>query len=112
MADAGDSVRIYRAVGFAEFNSIMGTGHFSLRPNGLESKYFGLDFSETLVFANKVFNIHVAAIVEATVVKSVLDAVGDFTKVDTSVFRGGTVGIHKEHLNIFNNAVLAVKHKY
>ena len=112
MADAGDSVHIYRAVGFTEFNGIMDTGHFSLRPNGLESKHFGLDFEETLVFANKVFNVHVVAIIEAVVVKSVLDSVGDYTKVDISVFKSGTVGIHKEHLSVFNNAVLDVRHKY
>ena len=112
LADTGDSVQIYRAVGFAEFISIMDTGHFSLRPNGLEAKYFGLDFSDTLVFANKVFNIHVAAILETTVVRSVLYAIGDFTKVDVSVFRSGTVGIHKEHLSVFNNAIIEVKHKY
>jgi len=107
-----DAVSLYRAVGFTEFSSIMETRQFSLRPNGLESKYFGMDFDETLDFANKVFNIHVVAIVRVKVGKSTLNEIGDFTRVDSSVFRSGTVEIHKEHLDNFNNTIFDVKHLY
>ena len=108
----GETVSLFRAVGFVEFCSVMETGLFTLRPNGLESKYFGLDFGETLVFANKVFNIHVVAIVETIVDKSVLNNVGDFTKVDSSVFKSGTVEVHKEHLDEFNSSVSGIKHVF
>jgi len=110
--EINETESLFRAVGFAEFSSIMETGLFSFRPNGLESKYFGMDFKETLVFADKAFNIHVAAIIEAVVEKSVLARIGDFTRVDLSVFRSGTVEIHKEYLNEFNNAVLEIKHVF
>ena len=107
-----ENTRLYRAIGFAEFFSVMDTGLFTLRPNGLESKYFGMDFNETLDFANKAFNIHVVAIVEAVVKKGVLNRVGDFTEVDFSVFKSGTVEIHREHLDEFNDAVLEIKHVF
>ena len=107
-----DPVSLFRAVGFAEYSSILETRAFSLRPNGLESKYFGFDFDETLDFANKVFNVHVVAIIEATVAREVLYQVGDFTKVDSSVFRRGTVEVHKEHLDKLNDAVIDIKHVY
>ena len=105
-----NTVRLFRAVGYAEFNSIMKTGLFTLRPNGLESKYYGMDFEETLDFANKVFNVHVTAIIEAVVYENVLQRIGDFTSVDSSVFKSGTVAIHKEYLKEFNKAVLEIKH--
>ena len=105
-------VRLFRAIGFAEYVSIMETGKFTLRPNGLESKYFGMDFDETLVFANKVFNIHVVAIVETEIESGILDIVGDFTKVDSSVFKSGTVAIHKDQLDEFNNAIRKIKHVF
>jgi len=105
-------VSLFRAIGFVEYNSIIETKEFSLRPNGLESKYFGMDFGETLDFANKVFNIHVVAIVEAAVDIIVLDEIGDYTKVDGSVFKSGTVAIHEEHLDKFNSSVIEIKHVY
>ena len=107
-----ETVSLYRAVGVVEFNSIMESRRFTLRPNGLESKYFGKRLDETIDFANKVFNVHVVAIVEATICKDVLDGIGDFTKVDTYVFKSGTVEIHKEQLDEFNSAVLEIKHMF
>ena len=107
-----EAVSLYRAVGFAELSNIMEIKQFSIRPNGLESKYFGMDFNETLDFANKVFNIHVVSIVEATVASSVLNEIGDFTRVDSSVFKSGTVEIHMEHLDEFNSSVSEIKHLF
>ena len=107
-----DTICLYRAVGFVEFRSIMESRIFTLRPNGLESKYFGVDFYETLDFANRVFNIHVVAIVEVKVERSLLSVIGDFTRVDSSVFKSGTVEIHKENLGEFNIAVLEIKHLF
>ena len=105
-------VTLFRAVGFTEFVNIMEIGIFTLRPNGLESKYFGMDFNETLDFANKVFNVHVVVIVETEIEKSVLDNIGDFTKVDTSVFKSGTVEVHKENLDKLNDAIRKIKHVF
>ena len=104
--------KLFRAVGFTEYADIIETGIFSLRPNGLESKYFGMDFNETLDFANKVFNIHVVAIVETEIGKRVLENIGDFTKVDISVFKSGTVEVHKENLDNFNKAISKIKHVF
>ena len=110
--DNKETVTLFRAVGFYELKNIMETGLFTLRPNGLESKYFGWDFEETLVFANKIFNVHVVAILELEVEKCVLNSIGDFTRVDSTVFKSGTVEVHKEHLDKFNNAVLNIKHVF
>ena len=107
-----NTVEVFRAVGFAEFSNIMETGKFNLRPNGLESKHFGMKFEETLDFANKVFNVHVAAIIEITVNEIVLKRTGDFTSVDSSVFKSGTVAVYKEYLEKFNTAVLEIKHVF
>jgi len=106
----GDTVSLYRAIGYEELVSLMKTRHFKLRPGGMESKHFGRSFNDTLDFANMAFNIHVVAIVKAVVIKSVLEMIGDFTDADLSVFKSGTVEIHKEHLSEFNNAIIDVKH--
>jgi len=107
-----DTICLYRAVGFVEFRSIMESRIFTLRPNGLESKYFGVDFYETLDFANRVFNIHVVAIIEAKVPHDLLLKIGDFTKVDSTVFKSGTVEVHKEQLDDFNDSILGIRHVF
>ena len=105
-------IKLYRAVGYIEFSKIINTRKFSLRLNGLEAKYFGMNFEETLDFANKVFNIHVVAIVEAVIDEHTLKEIGDFTLVDTTVFKSGTVEIDKNHLTRFNDSVKEIKHIY
>jgi len=103
---------LFRAIGYTEYLSIINTSRFSLRPNGLEAKYFGMSFKETLDFANKVFNIHVVAIVETTIDEQILSEIGDFTLVDVTVFKSGTVEIDKIHLDRFNNSITGIKHIY
>jgi len=110
--DKNNIIHLFRAVGYAEFTKIIETRKFSLRPNGLEAKYFGMSFNETLDFANKVFNVHVAAIVEVIADEKTVRAIGDFTMVDTTVFKSGTVEIDKENLEMFNNSIIEIKHVY
>jgi len=105
-------IKLYRAVGYNELSKIISTSTFSLRPNGLEAKYFGMNFEETLDFANKVFNIHVVAIVEVMINEQIVNEIGDFTMVDTTVFKSGTVEIDKFNLDRFNTSIIEVKHVY
>jgi len=105
-------IHLFRAVGNAEFAKILSTKKFSLRPNGLEAKYFGMNFNETLDFVNKVFNVHVVAIVEVIADRQTVEAIGDFTMVDTTVFKSGTVEIAKVDLDRFNNSIIEIKHVY
>ena len=110
--DGDKNIHLFRAIGYSEYLSIIDTKEFSLRPNGLEAKYFGMNFEETLDFANKVFNIHVVAIVETIINEYILKEIGDFTLVDTTVFKSGTVEIDKIHLNKFNDSIIEIKHIY
>ena len=105
-------IHLFRAVGYAEFCNLICTKKFSLRPHGLEAKYFGMNFNETLDFANKVFNIHVVAIVETIVDAKTVKDVGDFTMVDATVFKSGTVEIDKVYLDRFNESIIEIKHVY
>ena len=105
-----ETVRLYRAVGAEELVSIMETRQFALVPGGVEVKYFGLDFKDTLEFANDSLNNYVAAIVEVEIQKSVLDKIGDFTNVDTIFFKNGTVEIQRSNLFQFNNAIIDINY--
>jgi len=105
-------IKLYRAVGYIEFSKIISSKKFSLRTNGLEAKYFGMNFKETLDFANKVFNIHVVAIIETTIKEKIVKEIGDFTMVDTTVFKSGTVEIDKFNLDRFNDSIIEIKHVY
>ena len=106
------TVSLFRAVGDTEFYSIMRTKQFSIHPKGAHVKYFGLDYNETLAFADKVTNIDVTAIVEVTVLSEVLDRIGDYTHVDSFIFKSGTVVIQSEDLDEFNRAIQQIMHKY
>ena len=90
----------------------MRTKQFSIHPKGAHVKYFGLDYEETLAFANKVTNIDVTAIVEATVLRDILERIGEFTQVDSYLFKSGTVEIQLEDLDEFNRAVQQIVQKY
>lgn len=102
---------LYRAVGADEFSSIIRTKQFAVLEHGLQVKHFGLDYSETLCFADKDFNIDVVAILEVEINSALLKELGDFTHVDTFIFRSGTVEIRSDRLSEFNNAILKITHK-
>jgi len=107
-----DKISLYRAVGIEEFASIIEFSKFTIPDGGVGVKYFGLDFEETLVFANDNFNNGIIAIFEATIEKSILEEIGDFTHVDRFIFKSGTAIISVENLETFNNSIQDLIHKY
>ena len=107
-----DKISLYRAVGVEEFASIAELSKFSIPDGGVDVKYFGLNFEETLIFANANFNNGIIAIFEATIAKNILEEIGDFTHVDQFIFKSGTVIISADDLEIFNNSVQEIIHKY
>jgi len=104
-------VSLYRAMGAEEFESVIITRQFTLHKNKAEVKYFGLDFDETLSFADKAFNMDLVAVIEVNIYKSVLDKIGDFTQVDPFLFKCGTVEIQPENLDEFNSAIIKITHR-
>ena len=107
-----DKVSLYRAIGESEFFSVMRTKRFSFWQRSARVKYFANDFKETVKFANKAFATDIVAVLEIVVAKDVLERVGDFTCVDTTLFKAGTVEIHPEHLDEFNNSITEIIHRY
>ena len=109
---AKDSVSLYRAIGESEFYSIMRTKRFSFWSRSAKVKYFAKDLEETVIFANKAFATDIVAVLEIIVNKRVLEQVGDFTNADTTLFKTGTVEIHPEHIDEFNDAITEIIHRY
>ena len=105
-------VKLYRAVGFSEYVSLVDGELFQILRGGVAVKYFGRNFEETLNFANMPINNGVVAVFEVGLPRNVLMIVGNFVNVDKFIFRSGTVEIPEEHLREFNNAVCYVKHIY
>ena len=105
-----DVISIYRAVGEHELNSLIRTRKFTFWDRSAEVKYFGLDFEETVQFAHKAYYDYVA-VIEVRVSKDALNRIGDFTCVDTFLFRHGTVEIQPENLDEFNDSIMEIKHK-
>ncbi|WP_334075542.1 MULTISPECIES: hypothetical protein [Paenibacillus] len=101
---------LYRAVGPKEFYEVMETGKFNVIPEGLQAKQFGLNFDETLKFADKFKDI--GAIIEVKVPTSQLNKLADFTEVDKFIFKNGTVTIHVDNLDEFNKIIQDISHKY
>ena len=95
------TTRVYRSVSPSEANSIRATGQFRLSPGGMESKQFGLSLRETRNFGTRVGQNQV---VRARVPNNMLRQL-DRTRVDTTWFRRGTVTVHRNQLNAFNEAV-------
>ena len=105
-------VRLFRAVSADEFYSIMESKQFSLPPDmSTKVKYFGVDYNETVEFANKLQLIDIVAVVEVGVSHDKLLQIGDFTHVDVFLFRKGTVIIQAEDLDEFNNDIRYIEHK-
>ena len=107
-----DVISLYRAVGLEEYYDIIQNKKFAVLPNWVNVKYFGLDFKETLSFANKNINIGIVAVFEVKIARSILDKIGDFTHVDPFIFKSGTVEIPEIYVDKFNNAIYDLIHKY
>ncbi|RUS43551.1 RHS repeat domain-containing protein [Cohnella sp. AR92] len=110
LKESDQFINIYRAVGAEEFYQIMKSGSFMVSPMGFDGKQFGLNFDDTLKFAEKYKDI--AAIVEVKVSKTELDRLADYTHVDPFIFKNGTLTIHLENLDDFNKIIQAISHKY
>ena len=105
-------IRLYRAVGFNEYISLIESETFQILKGGVAVKYFGKNFTETLIFASKPINNGIVAIFEIGIDENDLLNIGDFINVDKFIFKSGTVEIQEEHLEEFNNAILYIKHIY
>jgi len=107
-----EEVSLFRAIGESEFYSVMRTKQFSFWRRSAKVKYFAKNLEETIKFANKAFTTDIVAVLEIIVRKDILVRIGDFTNVDTTLFRTGTVEIHPEHLDEFNNSIIEIIHRY
>jgi hypothetical protein len=103
---------IYRAVGGDEYRSVLENNCFSLISGGVGIKYFGLNLQETIVFAGKDLNVDVVAILEVVINRNILNKIGDFTSVDTYIFKSGTVEIAACNLQEFNESICEINHVY
>ena len=104
------NVCLYRAVSSDELYSIMQLNQFTLSPmNTGNVKYFGVDLNETVAFANISNLIDLVAVFEIGILLETLLTIGDFTHVDTFIFKKGTVIIQKENLKYFNKAIKYIK---
>lgn len=74
-------------------------------PKGVNAKYFGKSFEETLKFANTPIGRTAIAIFEITVDKKIAEKLSDNTEVDPIIFKKGTTIIFAEDLDEFNNAI-------
>jgi len=106
-----NTISLYRAMGADEFESVMLAKMFTLHKGKADVKYFGLDFDETLQFANKAFNRDLVAVIEVQIDKYILMKIGDYTHVDPFLFKCGTVEIQPENLEQFNNSITKIVHR-
>jgi len=103
-----DIITLYRAVGAEEYYSIMDTNKFDICGGMTEVKYFALSFEETTAYAEKSYNADVVAVFEIAAKRSVVECIGDFTRVDPSIFKAGTIIIHEEDIDEFNQAIISI----
>ena len=103
-----DIITLYRAVGADEYYSVMDINKFETCIGMTEVKYFALDFKEITVYADKSYNTDVVAIFEIIAKRSSVERIGDFTRVDPSIFKSGTVIIHEEDIDEFNQAIISI----
>ena len=103
-----DVIILYRAVSAAEYYSIIDKSKFETCSGMTEVKYFALDFRETAAYADKSYNTDVVAVFEIVAKRSVVECIGDFTHVDPSIFKAGTVIIHEEDISEFNQSIISI----
>jgi len=108
--NSSEITSIYRAVGPQEYYSVLDSGKFSKIPQALQAKQFGVDLQDTINFAERYSDI--AAVLEVKIPKTILDKVGDFTHVDTRIFKNGTISIQPYNLDEFNKYIKEILHIY
>jgi hypothetical protein len=101
---------IYRAVGPQEYYNVLDSGKFSRIAQALQAKQFGVGLQDTINFAERYSDI--AAVLEVKIPKTILDKVGDFTHVDTRIFKNGTISIQPYNLDEFNKYIKEILHIY
>jgi hypothetical protein len=106
----GDSVSLYRAVGPNEFYDLFDVMQFRTVGKSLDAKQFGLDFDETLKFAD--WTPNAAAIIEVQIPESILKDIGDFTPVDPHIFKNGNVTIPGNQLDTFKKHITDLFHVF
>jgi RHS repeat-associated protein len=106
-------VSMFRAVGPAEFDDIMGTGQFRAAPGGasLAGKQFGLTLGEVLKFTDHYRDA--AAIVRVDVPQSSF-AQFDFSRsIDSFIFKSGVVTVQPgAQQTLLNGTLTAVEHVF
>jgi len=112
IATPKDTMFLYRAMSDIEFFKVIQSKRFACLPGGVGVKYFGLNFQDTLNFADMVINKNIVAIVEVEVSCEIVNKIGDFVNVDPFLFKHGTVEIWETDLNKFNDAIVSVTHKF
>jgi len=106
-----DIIKLYRAVGAEEYYSIMDTNKFETCNGMTEVKYFALNFIEATAYADKSYNTDVVAVFEIDAKRAVVERIGDFTRVDPSIFKAGTIIIHEEDIDEFNQSIISINLK-
>ena len=95
---APSTITVYRSVSDAEAQDISQTGKFRISPTGMDSKQFGFNYSETSKFGKWAKQ---NTIVSATLPTHSLSNF-DLTRVDTHIFRHGTLTIYSSDMGLFN----------
>jgi len=102
---------LYRAVSPDEYYDLMNTNVISTIEQGMDAKQFGLNFDETLAYADKFSDY--AAIVEIKVPKSTVDVLNDVAaNIDTTIFKKGVVTIQPDDFAEFNKSIIDIIHAY
>ena len=110
VVNSNEITSIYRAVGPQEYYNVLDSGKFSKIPQALQAKQFGVDLQDAINFAERYSDI--AAVLEVKIPKTILDKVGDFTHVDTRIFKNGTISIQPYNLDEFNKYIKEILHIY
>ncbi|MCL2842519.1 MAG: hypothetical protein FWE28_03500 [Oscillospiraceae bacterium] len=104
------NTNVYRSVSSAEAANIRATGRFNLVPGGMEAKQFGFSLAETMHFGAR-FGQNI--VVRARIPTSFLGGLDitrlDITRVDTTLFRSGTVTVPIGQLEAFNQVVGSIR---
>jgi hypothetical protein len=118
---AGDDlVSLFRAVEPEEFVDIMKVGDFRTASRVIDGveytntslpKQFGFVFDEVLRLADSPSLQGTAAIVETKIPKNLLHKL-DLTPVDESILRSGSVTVHHDILELFNQLKTPPTHKF
>lgn len=78
-------------------------------PYSFDGKQFGYNFDEVLKLTD--FLKDSSAIIKVKLLKSVIDEL-DHTPVEKMILKGGSVTVHPDKYDIFNQSILEIIHEY